>query len=195
MLRPKIDSTLFPVKQLLSVSSLNSHFTLFFSTLLLRVLFYHTFKFSHGTFLPLLNSQKQECSCFRWKLPHFVTPSSSHGTSFFSVKHAVLVLSLTRWCVYPHAKSFVSWVCRNVSVHIWQCVSQSKWRDLQQLDREEQKESAEHSALLSATLHTHNSPRTYAFTVYYAYTHTPPTIRGHAYTFKCHIRNVSTYCH
>ncbi len=121
------------------------------------MLFYHTFKFSHGTFLPLLNSQKQECSCVRWKLPRLVPPPVhielfGKAHCFSAVTDAVLCLS-SLWISF-------SWVCRNVSVRIWQCVSQSKWRDLQPLDREEQKESTEHNALLSTSLqageqHTH----------------------------------------
>lgn len=39
-----------------------------------------------------------------------------------------------------------------MSVYVFDSVSQSKWRDLQPLDREEQKESTERNALLSKSL-------------------------------------------
>lgn len=146
MLGPKIDS-FFSCKAALLVSSSHSHF--FFFPPFLWVLSYDTFKFSHSTFLLRLNSQKQQCSCFRWKLARLIPPSVhielfSKECCFSAVTDAAACLSLL-WISF-------SWVCRNVSVPIWQCVSHSKWCDLQPLDREEQKESREYNALLSTTL-------------------------------------------
>lgn len=156
------------------VSSFHSHFyLLFFFPPLLWALFYHTFKFSHSTFFPLLNSQKQECSCFRWKLPRLVPPPVDielfgKAHCFSAVTHAVV-------CLYPQCGCVFFPECVEMLVCcMWQRVSQSEWRDLQTLDRVEQKESAAHNALLSTTLQPgvqQTSAR--AHTLSMAYRHLP----------------------